>query len=239
MRYLGGKYKIRKQIAPILESFRNNRVYFEPFCGGAWVLQEIKGKRIASDGNKALIAMYRALQNGWIPPDDLTEETYKLYQSTKPNDDPMTAFVGLGCSYAGKWFGGFARSGNCPNYALSVKRGLIKQLPLIKDVEFVDGLFQEHHPENMLVYADPPYANTTFYGAFKGFDHDLFWETARQWSKNNTVIISEYSAPDDFVCIKELTTRMGMTLKDGSRPPRIERLFMLKEQPKPKTFVQM
>jgi len=35
MRYLGGKSKIRKQIATFLESVRkDNQTYYEPFCGG-------------------------------------------------------------------------------------------------------------------------------------------------------------------------------------------------------------
>ena len=82
MRYLGGKSKIRKQIATFLESVRkDNQTYYEPFCGGGWVLQEIKGKRFASDGNKSLISMYQALQDGWIPPDFVTEEEYKQKKS--------------------------------------------------------------------------------------------------------------------------------------------------------------
>ena len=78
MQYLGGKSKIRKQIATFLESLRKtNQVYFEPFVGGGWVLQEMSGKRIASDGNKALIQLYKSLQQGWIPPDFVSEEEYK------------------------------------------------------------------------------------------------------------------------------------------------------------------
>jgi len=240
MRYLGGKFKIRKQVAPFLESLRNGRDYFEPFVGGGWILQEISGKRTASDGNRALISMYRALQNGWQPPSVLTEEEYKHYQKNKPMDDPMTAFCGFGCSFAGKWFGGYARDERCPDYANKVRLSLLKQYPLIKDVTFVDGLFQEHHPENMLVYADPPYTNTTTYGAFNSFDHELFWQMMREWSKNNTVVISEYAAPDDFICVKELSSRMGMTVSDGSRPHRTEKLFMYGTQKEAeKTYIQM
>ena len=69
MQYLGGKSKIRKQIASFLESVRKpEQIYFEPFCGGCHVTQEVTGTRIAGDGNYALITMYRALQKGWIPP---------------------------------------------------------------------------------------------------------------------------------------------------------------------------
>ena len=76
----------------------------------------------------------------------------------------------------------------------------------------------------MLVYCGPPYQGTTEYGAFDGFDHDLFWDTMREWSKNNTVVVSEYSAPEDFKCVAEFSSQMGMTTS-GKRPKRSEKIF--------------
>lgn len=226
MRYLGGKSKIRKEVARFLESIREGRDYLEPFVGGGWVLQEMTGQRTASDGNVALIAMYQALQQGWEPPDFVSESEYINARSLS-DDSPMKAFIGFGCSFAGKWFGGYARSNNKTCYAATSKRSLMKQLPLIQHVRFMACDYRNHEPINMLVYCDPPYANTTSYGAFDGFNHSTFWETMRQWSANNTVVISEYSAPDDFICVAEFRSRMGMTT-DESRPIRSEKLFMLK-----------
>ena len=225
MRYLGGKSKIRKQIASFLESARKpEQIYFEPFVGGAWVLQEMSGKRIASDGNKALIAMYRALQNGWVPSETITEEEYQsLKKDTNPHNG-MRAFAGFGCSHSGKWFGGFARS-STRNYCGNARNSLLKQLPKIKDVQFIDGLFHEHKPEGMLVYCDPPYQGTTQYGAFSGFDHELFWQIMRGWSKNNIVVISEYNAPDDFKCVLAIQTKTDMRV-GGIKEQREEKLFM-------------
>lgn len=226
MRYLGGKSKIRKQISAFLESVRKpDQTYFEPFVGGAWVLQEMTGKRIASDGNKALIAMYKALQTGWIPPTFVSEEEYQQVRKANNPADPMTIFCGIGCSFAGKLWGGYARSEGKTCYAQTSKNSLLKQLPLIKDVDFQYGLFHEHNPENMLVYCDPPYEGTTQYGAFKSFDHTFFWNTMREWSKKNTVIISEYKAPEDFKCVAEFNSQMGMTT-GKERPVRVERLFV-------------
>lgn len=226
MHYLGGKSKIRKQISAFLESVRKpDQTYFEPFVGGAWVLQEMTGKRIASDGNKALIAMYKALQTGWIPPTFVSEEEYQQVRKANNPADPMTIFCGIGCSFAGKLWGGYARSEGKTCYAQTSKNSLLKQLPLIKDVDFQYGLFHEHNPENMLVYCDPPYEGTTQYGAFKSFDHTFFWNTMREWSKKNTVIISEYKAPEDFKCVAEFNSQMGMTT-GKERPVRVERLFV-------------
>lgn len=233
MRYLGGKSKIRKQIAAFLESLRKpNQVYFEPFVGGGWVLQEMSGGRIASDGNKALIAMYQALQDGWTPPDFVSEDEYNQVKLDCDKNSPMLAFCGFGCSFAGKWFGGYARSEGKDCYAATSKRSLMKQLPMIQDVKFEHRLFHEWSPKNALIYCDPPYQGTTQYGAFDGFDHELFWQTIRDWVNNgNTVIVSEYNAPDDFVCVKEMTSQMGLSVGNTTnRPKRVEKLFMHKSQ---------
>ena len=208
MRYLGGKSKIRKELSKFLESVRTEgQTYFEPFCGGGWVLQEMSGERIASDGNKALISMYQALQEGWIPPDFVSEDEWRKWRQTKEvAAEPMMAFTRFGCGFGGDWNGGYARSEGKSCYAATSKRSLLKQLPLIQEVEFVQGLYQEHSPERMLVYCDPPYANTTQYGAFDGFDHVEFWDKVREWCLSNTVVVSEYEAPEDFVCVREFVS---------------------------------
>lgn len=227
MQYLGGKSKIRKQVARFLESVREGRDYLEPFVGGGWVLQEMSGRRTASDGNTALIAMYQALQHGWIPPDYVSEDEWRHYRKMDcVVADPMMAFARFGCGFGGDWNGGYARSKGKTCYAATSKRSLLKQLPMIQDVEFVACDYTDHRPSDMLIYCDPPYANTTSYGAFNGFDHNEFWKTMREWSVNNTVVVSEYSAPDDFICVAEFESRMGLT-NNGTRPVRTEKLFML------------
>ena len=225
MQYLGGKSKTRKQISSFLESIRKpDQTYFEPFVGGAWVLQEMSGKCIASDGCYPLIAMYKDLQDGWVPPSTMTEEEY---QTLKKDADPyngMRAFAGFGCSHSGKWFAGFARSGS-RNYCGNARSSLLKQLPKINDVKFLYGEYQDHFPCEYLIYCDPPYQGTTQYGAFSGFNHELFWNKMREWSKYNTVIISEYSAPVDFKCVLEMTTKTDMRV-GGLKEQRTEKLFM-------------
>ena len=54
--------------------------------------------------------------------------------------------------------------------------------------------------EGDVVYCDPPYQGTTAADYYtEEFDHDKFWEWIR--TRNYTVYVSEYSAPDDFVSI--------------------------------------
>lgn len=225
MQYLGGKSKTRKQISDFLESVRKpEQTYFEPFVGGAWVLQEMSGKRIASDGCYPLITMYKDLQNGWIPPENITEDEYLILKKDSDPYNGMRAFAGFGCSYSGKWFAGFAKSGS-RNYCENAKNSLLKQLPKIKDVQFRYGVFSDFSPVEHLIYCDPPYQGTTQYGAFSGFDHELFWKTMREWSKNNTVVVSEYNAPEDFKCVLEIPTKTDMRV-NGKKENRIEKLFM-------------
>lgn len=223
MQYLGGKSKIRKQIAAFLESVRKpGQIYFEPFVGGAWVLQEMSGERVASDGNPALIAMYRALQKGWVPPEFVSEEEYRRYKSMPMSDDPTQAFVMIGCSFGGKWGGGYGRG---KMSAAASRRTVLKQLPLIKEAFFECRPFQVWSPNDLLIYADPPYQGTTTYGAFDGFDHSLFWVTMSRWAKDNTVVVSEYVAPIDWRCVREFRSHTEMRGSAG-RIPRVERLFM-------------
>jgi site-specific DNA-adenine methylase len=62
MTYFGGKFNSRKKISAILKFFRKpGQIYFEPLIGGAWVMQEMDGTRIACDIHTGLINMYRAL----------------------------------------------------------------------------------------------------------------------------------------------------------------------------------
>jgi DNA adenine methylase len=224
MRYLGGKYKIRKQVAGYLESVRDGRDYLEPFVGSASVLQEMSGTRTASDSNGALITMYRALQEGWTPPDDITEEMYAHYRKGQDENDPLTAFIGIGCSFGGKWFGGYARGGIKRNYAGEAKSSLIKLIPFIKGVHFNACLYSDYTPENMLIYCDPPYEGTTGYGDI--FDSLSFWNVMRKWSENNTVVISEFKAPADFKCVLSIGSRTSIRNSENISASTVEKLFI-------------
>ena len=224
MRYLGGKYKIRKQVASFLETVRDGRDYLEPFVGGANILSEMSGTRTASDSNTALITMYKALQEGWIPPEYISEDMYQKYRETRDKDDPLTAFMGIGCSFGGKWFGGYARGGINRNYAGEARSSLVKLAPLIKDAHFNACLYSNYTPENMLIYCDPPYEGTTGYR--DNFDSLSFWNVMREWSKNNIVVISEFKAPVDFRCVLSIDSRTSIRNGENISASTVEKLFI-------------
>ncbi len=229
MQYLGGKKRIAKQIIDFISPYlKGVRYYLEPFVGSCAVIENINHeKRYASDGNKYLIEMYQALQNGWIPPRNITKEEYDYVKNHKEENLPLTAFVGIGCSYSAKWFGGYSKNNTGRNYALNAHNTLLAQLPKIKNIVFKYKDYQECEPNNALVYCDPPYANTTKYDLFNGFDSNEFWNKVREWSKNNIVFVSEYQAPEDFETVLEIETRTDMRSKENKMIPRIEKLFRL------------
>lgn len=110
MQYFGGKAKIAKYIVSYLESVRKEgQVFVEPFVGGASIISKMSGDRKAFDYNEYLIEMYKGAQSGYELPDYISEEQYKYIKENRDEDKVLTGFVGFGCSFAGKWFGGICK----------------------------------------------------------------------------------------------------------------------------------
>ena len=229
MQYFGGKAKIAKYIVPYLEGVRKeNQIFIEPFVGGANIISHMSGKRKAYDFNEYLIEMYKGVQNGYELPDSLTEEEYRYIREHKDEDKVLTGFVGFGCSFAGKWFGGYARNKQNHNYCKASKNSLMKKMSTMIDVEFDWRDYKSLFLKGCLIYCDPPYANTTKYTGVPDFDSEEFWDIMREWSKDNDVYISEYEAPDDFVSVLDIPTKTNIRDKSDSVCSRVEKLFKYK-----------
>jgi DNA adenine methylase len=84
-------------------------------------------------------------------------------------------------------------------------------------------------PDDCIIYADPPYNNTTGYGREK-FNSDEFWEYARNTSKNHIMLISEQSAPDDFIPIWEKPFTRTLDVNKQNQFKVTEKLFIHKNQ---------
>lgn len=52
-----------------------------------------------------------------------------------------------------------------------------------------------------MIYADPPYDNTTTYKGVPKFNTKDFWEYMRLLSTEHMVFISEQNAPEDFISV--------------------------------------
>jgi DNA adenine methylase len=94
------------------------------------------------------------------------------------------------------------------------------------DIIFDSKSYDEFTPFGMCIYCDPPYKNTTNYGA--KFDSEKFWNVMRKWSEHNDVFVSEYEAPDDFECVFEIPKRV--TMSHDKNVVKFERLFKLRKK---------
>lgn len=227
MQYLGGKFRIFKSICPVIQryAFESGREILEPFCGGLSITANLTGARTAYDANASLITLYKSMQHGWVPPDDVPEELYNDLKRTQDSDDPLTAFVGIGCSFGGKWFGGYARGATGRNYALNAKNSLIKKMAQCHNVVFRCVDYRKLKPLNKVIYCDPPYMGVTGYSGVGNFDTGEFWDVMREWGRKNIVIVSEYTAPRDIKCISIINTKTDLHGK--TREGVAEKLFLL------------
>jgi DNA adenine methylase len=235
MKYLGGKHSIGKSIAEyITAACPCDKVegYLEPFCGSLGVFKNMTNKNykkyIASDIQSDLIELWKKIQNDEMElPDNFTEEQYNELKTAK-SPNALKAIAGFGLSFGGKYFAGYAQkwAGNSGRDFLNeFKRSINKIKPTIKkgNIEFYNKSYTDFNPENMVIYCDPPYKSTEGYST-GDFDHELFWETMRKWSKNNYVFISEQSAPDDFKVVWKREKRR--TLDKSNRFYKVENIYI-------------
>lgn len=231
MQYLGGKSRIGKRIAQaIVDHGGRAETLWEPFCGGCGAtehLARIADWVVATDAHSALIAMWAALQDGWDPPANVSEADYAAARKL-PDSDPRKAFVGFGCSFGGKWFGGYARNRSGANYAAQSRRGVAKIVAL-DNVAFLraDFLAESPAPDVDVIYCDPPYVGTTGYGM--AFDHTAFWARCDEWANFGArVYVSEYTAPDHWAPIWEKPIKASGGLRKNTERPH-EKLWVRKE----------
>ena len=235
MKYHGGKATVAKELANYIRNDTSCNMFFSPFCG-ACAVERLLVKNFEinffNDISKDLIMFLNDLYNNNFEfPKDITEEEYIFQKTAEPS--ALRCFYGHFLSFAGKWFGGYAQKyqkGDRKRNFLREAKDSSKRLQSDlkgNDIIFDNKSYDEFTPFNMCIYCDPPYQSTTDYGT--NFDHDVFWETMRKWSKNNNdVYISEYEAPDDFECVFELPKRM--TMSNNKSEIRFERLFKLNKK---------
>lgn len=229
--YFGGKQRVaRKLSAVIAGEVQRRKSYVEPFVGGgSMMVEQCCESRIGGDANVALINMWVALSRGWRPPNHVDFEQYQRIKLENNADDPMTAFVGFGCSFAGKWFAGYARGGVDRNYAKNAASSLSKKIGKLHGVKWRACDYRSlQFPSKSVIYCDPPYSGTTQYGAVGNFCTDEFWSWCRVMHNDGCAIfVSEYNAPDDFIQVASVNTRTDIrTVAAGGQEQRIERLFI-------------
>ena len=237
MKYMGSKARIAKHLLPIiLKDRKEGQWYVEPFVGGANMIDKVDGSRIGADFNHHLIDALKLIRDSPESiPDLITEDDYAL--ASKRRSTALDGFIGFAMSFGGKWFGGFRRDvkgtkGCIKNMATQTRRSkanAMKQSSLLSGVDLVASCYSDLNiPNDSIIYCDPPYAGTTKYK--DDFSHTEFWQWCRDKVKEgHKVFISEYSAPDDFLCVwsQELSVSVART---GKQKKATERLFVHRSQ---------
>jgi DNA adenine methylase len=205
MKYMGSKNRIVKHILPlILHNRKPDQWYVEPFVGGANMIDKITGPRIGGELNKYVYALLVKMQEGWEPPQLISEETWYDVKNNKDKyPDHFVAYCGICLSFGSVWFCTYARDakGN-RNYAVEAYRNLLKQTSKLNGVIFKNCDYKKLAiPYQSIIYCDPPYKGTDKYRGFEQIDHDEFWEGVRRKVNygSHKVFISEFTAPNDFV----------------------------------------
>lgn len=235
MKYVGSKNRIAKYLAPVIQSYIKPETdgYLEPFVGGANMIDKIVcNNRIGGDANGYQIALLQKLKEGWEPPHEVSEEMYRSIMH-HPDDFPdyLVGYVGCQISYGGKWFAGYSRDKTgVRDYPLEAYRNVMRQRENLKGITFVHCDFRAFTVEMVkgyVVYCDIPYRGTTKYAQRK-FPYEAFYDWVRMMSGKNVVLVSEYSMPDDFVCIWQypVKTMLSSTKISGDKGNvRVEKLF--------------
>lgn len=254
MKYMGSKARLAKQILPLILQKRGSLPYNEPFVGGCNMIDKVEGLRSGSDANPfiAYLGMFLSFE-GWVPPKEISRDFYnkcrdfyKLYKANGSSleglDYPsneylaIVGYVGVNGSYSGKFFGGYAgiveTKGGTRNYPLEAYNNVIKQKEGLIGADIMYGSYdQSNYPSQTVIYCDPPYAGTTKYA--NEFDSEAFWEWCRDRAADgHLVYVSEYTAPDDFVCIwrKSVKSSLSANGTAGGSKCSTECLFVHKTQ---------
>ena len=227
MKYLGSKNRHAKDILPIILEGRTTELYVEPFVGGANTLDKVGGERLGADIDADLITLWNAVSAGWLPPENITEGEYNSLK-TQTTLSPIRGYAAFALSFGGKKFGGWSRGLNSQGlprrYDHESYRNAIKQFPLLQGVNFKNCSYLDLNiPDGSIIYCDPPYKGTTQYAS--AFNHDLFFDWCRDKAKRNTLFVSEYAAPNDFVCVWEKEVPVSIASNRVTSPVKTERLF--------------
>lgn len=212
----------------MLDTYGKGFDYVDLFCGGlssAYRVSQVCEPRsvLLNDVCRPLMLMYeRCMSEGvdWLPDDpDEVSELFPRYKENQDMDDPLTAWLGIGCSYSGMWFEkclGTRNDGYV--YAKGCKNSLRRKIDQLRgsritcldyrDVPIEDG---------SVVYMDPPYEGTRSRYLHLEMDYDEFWDYARELSDRCRVVVSCFRYPEDFrqvVCFGDtisLSDRFGRT----------------------------
>lgn len=220
--YHGGKKRIGRLIADriyqtceLLAEDIQIRGYVEPFSGMLGVFQHVHSdacesrckrnhshvfpyrmKWIASDFNRSVVQMWKAVRNGWTPPTQFSSRKYYALQADGTSS-ALKGFVGHACSFRGIYFASY--NPNCVvGYASQQVSSLMETLLRGPPIDFQHADYSKYSSlRGYVIYCDPPYYKSSRYSYEDGtpvrFDHEKFYKWAEKMAEHNLVFISENS----------------------------------------------
>ena len=227
--YQGGKSRLGKRIYNVICALEEDLsddeyylAYFEPMVGMAGVMKhfgdEDERDLYACDINKDIVLMWKAFQKGWKPPNSCSRKKFEnLKSSTKHSAE--RGFLGCVASWGGTFLHDYRLDRGSNDYLGEGIRSLNSMKECMANVKFYNAQsYHKFQPYDMLVYLDPPYERNNLHNRFfQEFDHKKFWDIAREWSKNNIVVVSENGAPKDFKKIWQATSTIASGQTTGAK----------------------
>jgi site-specific DNA-adenine methylase len=223
MAYMGGKHRQSRVISPIVDKLirvTNATTYEEPFCGAMSVAMNLK-ERVhmkLADKNPHLIGLYGHLQRGGTPAHSgaVCKEEYRAVMRAKNPDDWRTAAYGMYLSFGGKYMSmTYAPEHSVKRTAEQYTDSMFRKLAEIErflKTEVLKGkqvVCEEYNPSRIadrtVVYLDPPYHKKGNPSKLldSGFDHDWFWQSARELSERCVVLVTEMTVPEDLTILHD------------------------------------
>lgn len=237
MKYMGSKNRHAKELLPIiLKDRKPEQWYVEPFVGGANMIDKVDGNRIGADFHPHLIkALEMVRDNPELIPRNNNEYTKERYELAKTGDlnNPVDCLAMFQYSFASMFKGAWAKNSRGTDYVKECVRNLLIQSDRLKGCILLHSDYKNLNiPKNSIIYCDPPYEGTAKYST-GAFNHDAFWQWCREKAaEGHQIYISEYNAPNDFVCVWEKLTNVGFSKERKTASDRIEKLFIYRGQPK-------
>lgn len=238
MKYMGSKNRIAKHILPIiLKDRKEGQWYVETMIGGANSFDKVDNPRLGADSNKAVCDALMLIRDGKTPANN-REYTELMYNDAaniaRCNGDltPTDSYALIAFSFGAKWVGGWCRGKNSKgeprDYVHEQFKSSEKQKPLLAGSDIICSSYENLNiPPNSIINCDPPYEGATKYK--DDFNHTEFWQWCRDKCKEgHKVFISEYNAPDDFVCVWKKEIQSG--LNTNSTKKGTEKLFVHESQ---------
>lgn len=254
MRYMGGKGRLAPNIASKINNIafcENITEYYEPFMGGCSVGELVNiPNRHFSDINPWVVELFKKIQQDMFEFKYVTrEQWHDIKENARNNTNKYPqwyyGYVGFCCSFRSVTFQAYggeyidASTGRLVNSQLQCYNQILKERELLNGADFRTCSYEQiGKPYHAIIYCDSPYKGT--HGYLNGdlrknstrktaFDFDAYDKWLVELSKDNLIIISEYSMDSNrFGLIESIILHKGVGSGNTDDESSIENLYYVK-----------